>query len=103
MRLRGRLRGERVGFGRDPAEELGERDAIARAFCGLNESQREVLRLISWEGLGPEEAAVALGCSNGAFRVRLHRARAALAKQLGAVGHEAGESGAREPLTGETK
>jgi len=102
LRLRGRIGGEPPRLGRDPAEAIGERDAIARAFCRLSESQREVLRLVSWEGLSPDDAAVALGCSHGAFRVRLHRARAALAKHLEEGGHEAGEGAAALPATEET-
>jgi len=39
---------------------------LRRALNGLRERDREVLLLIAWEGLGPEEAAVVLGCSRGA-------------------------------------
>ena len=52
---------------------------------------REVLRLIAWEGLESREAAAVFGCSYGAFRVRLHRARRRLEKQLAAAGHSADE------------
>jgi RNA polymerase sigma-70 factor (ECF subfamily) len=71
----------------DPAESLGHRDAFAAAFAHLAEPEREVLRLIAWDGLDTRDAARAFGCSPGAFRVRLHRARRKLAKQLEATGH----------------
>jgi len=66
----------------DPAEEVARRDAFAAAFATLAEQEREVLRLVAWDGLNVPEAALVLGCSQGAFRVRLHRARRKLAKRL---------------------
>lgn len=71
--------------GSDPAESLALRDAFATAFAQLEEHEREVLRLIAWDGLEVREAAQVLGCSQGAFRVRLHRARRKLAKRLDAA------------------
>jgi RNA polymerase sigma-70 factor, ECF subfamily len=81
------------GGGPDPAESLSRRDAFATAFARLGEDEREVLRLTAWDGLGPRDAARVLGCSAGAYRVRLHRARRKLAKQLQAAGHIESESG----------
>lgn len=43
------------------------------------------MRLVAWDGLEVREAARVLGCSQGAFRVRLHRARRRLAKRLDAT------------------
>jgi RNA polymerase sigma factor (sigma-70 family) len=63
----------------DPADEVVGRQAFAAAFDSLTEHDREVLRLICWEGLDPAGAARVLGCSPAAFRVRLHRARRRLA------------------------
>jgi RNA polymerase sigma-70 factor, ECF subfamily len=80
-----------VGLRSDPAESLDRRDAFSAAFALLAESEREVLRLIAWDGLDTREAARVFGCSPGAFRVRLHRARRRLAKQLEAAGHLPGE------------
>jgi RNA polymerase sigma-70 factor (ECF subfamily) len=91
-RLLGRLTRTRVDVGRDPAEIFAERSEISRAFSQLSDSQREVLRLVAWEGLGATAAARVLGCSPAAFRVRLHRARSELAKRLGAGGHEGDEA-----------
>ncbi len=75
-----------VAPGADPAESLDRRDAFSTAFALLAEPEREVLRLIAWDGLETRDAARVLGCSPGAFRVRLHRARRKLAKQLEATG-----------------
>jgi RNA polymerase sigma factor (sigma-70 family) len=86
----------------DHAEASAGRDALATAFGRLSESDREVLRLIAWDGLAPEEAARVIGCSHGAFRVRLHRARRRLEKQLAASGHKpiGRHSGATDSLGG---
>jgi RNA polymerase sigma-70 factor (ECF subfamily) len=91
-RLLSRLSSTRIEVGRDPAEILAERSQIARAFSELSDSQREVLRLVAWEGLSAADAATVLSCSPAAFRVRLHRARSELAKHLGAAGHEGDEA-----------
>jgi RNA polymerase sigma-70 factor (ECF subfamily) len=76
-------------------DELHRRDAFSRAFGRLNEGEREVLRLVAWDGLDTREAADVLGCSAAAFRVRLHRARRRLAKHLEATGHSPDERPAR--------
>ncbi len=52
-------------------------DALVR-LASLPEQHREALLLISWDGLSPEAAAVALGISPAALRKRLQRARAAI-------------------------
>jgi RNA polymerase sigma-70 factor (ECF subfamily) len=71
----------------DPAEALDLRRSFGEAFRKLDEDDREILRLHAWEGLAPAEAALVLGCSPAAYRVRLHRARRRLEKQLAATGH----------------
>lgn len=55
------------------------RDAIER----LRPADREVLRLVMWEGLTHAEAAQVLGCSTNAVAVRLHKARKRLQAELG--------------------
>lgn len=98
MRLINRLRASGPDLGRDPAELLAERSEIGEAFARLSRSQREVLRLVAWDGLSAAEAATVLGCSQATFRVRLHRARSELAKHLTEAGHEPDEDGsAAEP------
>jgi len=57
----------------------------AAAFAELSERDREVLRLVAWEGLALSEAAVVLGCSAVACRVRYHRAKRRLAERLEAA------------------
>src|SRR4051794_5937086 len=58
---------------------------LATAFNALNERDREVLRLVAWEGLSLADAASALGCSGVACRVRYHRAKTRLASRLAAA------------------
>ncbi|HEX4306545.1 MAG TPA: sigma-70 family RNA polymerase sigma factor [Solirubrobacterales bacterium] len=53
----------------------GEAAEVLRAIGELGEEDRELLLLISWEGLSPGEAARVLGVSGLAARSRLHRAR----------------------------
>jgi RNA polymerase sigma factor (sigma-70 family) len=67
----------------DPWPEVDARlDAAARlpslrrALAMLAVADREVLLLVTWEGLTPAEAARALGIPAGTARSRLHRARA---------------------------
>jgi RNA polymerase sigma-70 factor (ECF subfamily) len=59
---------------------------LARAFNALSERDREVLRLVAWEGLALADAATVLGCSGVACRVRYHRAKTRLASRLEAAG-----------------
>ena len=86
-RLRGKAMSQPFEVGRDPADLMSERSEIAAAFSRLGPDEREVLRLVAWDGMTSAEAAAVLDCTPGAFRVRLHRARAALAKHLGPGGH----------------
>lgn len=81
----------------DPAEALVRRDTFSLAFAQLSDSEQETLRLTAWEGLSVREAALVLGCSAGAYRVRLHRARRRLAKQLDQSEHGGRESRATIP------
>lgn len=62
-------------------------DVLRCALAELNERDREVLLLISWEDLGPAQAAAALECSRATLAVRLHRARRRLAAALQRVQH----------------
>lgn len=55
---------------------------LRRAFAGLSESDREVLRLVTWEELDLSAAAQVLGCSKTAVAVRVFRARRRLARLL---------------------
>ncbi|WP_435126164.1 RNA polymerase sigma factor [Micromonospora tulbaghiae] len=55
---------------------------LRRAFAGLSESDREMLRLVTWEELDLSAAARVLGCSRTAAGVRLFRARQRLARLM---------------------
>ena len=62
-----------------PAESAAETADLpadaAAALARLGERDRELLTLLAWDDLSPQEAADALGISHAALRVRLHRAR----------------------------
>ncbi|HEY7421529.1 MAG TPA: sigma-70 family RNA polymerase sigma factor [Gaiellaceae bacterium] len=66
-------------------EPVGD-GVLASAFNSLNERDREVLRLVAWEGLSLTDAATVLGCSGIGCRVRYHRAKTRLASRLEAAG-----------------
>lgn len=72
------------------AERVADRQAFAEAFDSLSPGDREVLALVSWDGLAPREAATVVGCSAATFSLRLHRARRRLLKRLAARGHSFG-------------
>lgn len=80
-----RFVGQEADLGRtaDVAELSVERLAALHALRSLSAADREVLLLVAWEGLTQAQAAGVLGCSRGAFALRLHRARARLRAQLG--------------------
>lgn len=60
---------------------------VAAAFAQLGNDERELLALVAWEELDVEIATV-LGCSRNAARIRLHRARRRLARELQRKGPE---------------
>ncbi len=75
-----------------PAPE-GEAAELLRAMAGLGEEDRELLLLVSWEGLAPGDAAKVLGISALAARSRLHRAR----RRLRGLIEDDGSAGSRQP------
>ena len=84
----------------DAESTVIERVEVARAFRRLSERDREVLMLVAWDGLTPARAARVLGCSVHTFHVRLHRARARLARAL-EVGDSVERPSALAPGEGE--
>lgn len=58
---------------------------LSIALSALPERDREALMLTAWDGLEHRVAASVMGCSSGAFTVRLHRARRKLARALRAA------------------
>ncbi len=57
--------------------------SVVAALHRMSEADRELLTLVAWDGLSQEEAAMVIGCSPGALRVRLHRARKRFTGLLG--------------------
>jgi RNA polymerase sigma-70 factor (ECF subfamily) len=57
---------------------------IAEALRGLSPTEREAIQLLQVEGLSFEQAAVRMGTTPGAAKVRGHRAYKALRRLLGA-------------------
>lgn len=85
----GRAHFAQLAADEDPWPEVDDRlDAAARwssmrrALTTLAARDREVLLLVTWEGLTPAEAAVALGIPQGTARSRLYRARAIMRQLL---------------------
>ena len=65
-----------------PPAERSELPEVLAALRALRREEQEVLRLAAWEGLTNAQLAVALGCSENAATIRLHRARKRLAEQF---------------------
>lgn len=59
---------------------------MAEAFGRLSASDRDLLGLVAWEGLSSDELGRVLGCTPGAARIRVHRARKRFAGQLTRLG-----------------
>lgn len=66
----------------DPADRVADRDHLRSALDSLREQDRELLRLVAWEGLSTEQIATVLGVKVAAVRLRLHRARRRLRRAL---------------------
>ncbi|MFD9950392.1 RNA polymerase sigma factor [Nonomuraea sp. NPDC059023] len=58
-------------------------DHVRDVFDRLSARDREVLALTCWEGLTGQQIGKVLGCTATAVRIRLHRARKRLARELG--------------------
>jgi RNA polymerase sigma factor (sigma-70 family) len=70
----------------EPDAEQDEIDEnLIAAIRRLPPGEREALMLVGWDGLDPRRAAVAAGCSGPALRVRLHRARSRLKRELTSI------------------
>jgi RNA polymerase sigma-70 factor, ECF subfamily len=67
----------------DLAEYVLDREAVAAAFARLSSADREVLKLVAWEGLTDARAiGLVLGLRPGTVRGRVHRARRRLRELL---------------------
>jgi RNA polymerase sigma-70 factor, ECF subfamily len=66
----------------DHAETVsGQREALA-VLADLSDRDRELVRLVAWEGLDARDAGLVLGCSRATVHVRLHRLRKRLEQVL---------------------
>ncbi|HEX8005644.1 MAG TPA: RNA polymerase sigma factor [Trebonia sp.] len=74
---------------------VADHDAVREVFGRLSADDRELLSLVSWEGLTTPEIATVFGCSQGAVRIRLHRARKRLARELDSAGLDLSRYGSR--------
>jgi RNA polymerase sigma factor (sigma-70 family) len=82
-RLADRLRAElpaAVAITRGPEDQRVA--AVRAALARLEEEDREILRLSSWEGLSPAEIAAVMGLRGVTVRSRLHRARKRLRAEV---------------------
>ena len=66
----------------DVADAVSERISVLTALATLPEADRELLTLVAWHGLKPNEAARVVGCSTATYFVRLHRARRRLERAM---------------------
>ena len=64
------------------APEGNEAGALLRGLAALRERDREVLLLVTWDGLSHAEAAAVLGVRPATLTMRVHRARARLERAL---------------------
>lgn len=77
---------EAIAGGRNPAEEMEQREEIAdliKRLQTLPEPQRAAIVMRELEGLSHDEIAAALGMSGGAARQAIYRARRALRDGIG--------------------
>ena len=95
-RLTGRLSALRApGPGGDPGEGVVLGRSISQALAALPEADREVLRLVAWEGQTDARAlGLALGLRPGSARSRVLRARRRLRALLDEADTPAGGSAA---------
>ena len=78
-----RLAGELQAAQPTPTADQPRHEALRLALAELSEQDREILTLNAWEGLAPREIAQVVGANANIVRIRLHRARSRVRKQLG--------------------
>jgi GDPmannose 4,6-dehydratase len=85
-RLYDRLRTEQTIRGPMPGDLGGLQPRTEMALSALREQDREVLRMIVWEGMNHVQVAESLGCSPNAVELRYRRARERLRTALQSTG-----------------
>ena len=83
----------------EPAADDERGIGVRAALAALSERDREIVTLTAWEGLTPKQIAVVTGTSANVVRVRLHRARARLKREL----DSGGARGSAQPAVGELR
>jgi RNA polymerase sigma-70 factor (ECF subfamily) len=92
----------------DPLDTGPDVLLAVRALQHLADEDKEILMLVAWEGLAGSQLACLLGCSPIAARIRLHRARGRLMREMEGLGlvskqrHASRQSPIREPVPTET-
>ncbi|MFG3716159.1 RNA polymerase sigma factor [Micromonospora sp. NPDC047730] len=89
-----------VGEADGSLEAVGLVQDLRQAFARLSESDREVLRLVTWENLDMAGVARVLGCGRAAAAVRVFRARQRLARLLNAPSSTAPMRRSPRPVRG---
>ncbi|WP_017569553.1 RNA polymerase sigma factor [Nocardiopsis halotolerans] len=79
--------------GTDTADAVVLRESALGALATLNPAERELVMLVTWEGLNSREAARVIGCTHAAARVRLYRARRRIEAHLSGDGAENAHTG----------
>jgi RNA polymerase sigma-70 factor (ECF subfamily) len=69
-------------------DEPPDTTVMRAALDALSDDDRDVLRLVAWDGVEVADLPLALGCSANAARVRLHRARKRFAAAVTRVENE---------------
>lgn len=82
LRLGAKLAALPDGHTEDPADIATDDRVLLDAFSTLSGDDREVLRLVAWEGLTNPEIAVALETSTNAAALRVSRARQRLSRAI---------------------
>lgn len=99
LALRDRLQANAAAEAQSWPDWAQSESEVTRALRSLRSDDQEILMLVAWDGLDRARAAQVLGVSEGAFAVRLHRARRRLARALAAQGpaeRRAGDPSAME-------
>ncbi len=68
--------------GADPADVATDDRVLLDAFATLSADDRDVLRLVAWEGLANADVGVVLGVSTNAAALRVSRARQRLERAI---------------------
>jgi RNA polymerase sigma-70 factor (ECF subfamily) len=74
-------------------------ELILAALSALDERDRELLTLLAWDELSRSEMAAVLGTSTANVRLRIHRARKRLERELDALGLQRSDRSGHETFS----